>query len=134
MSAPGPAHDDPDAIADDLWLVGHHDELRHAIVRTAMRLPPDVRLFTVRRCRFVMIGPETVGSCFSAAIFDRREDDPDWVIVLMTTAEDVIAHEIAHAWLRHDTDEQGMIHDGAAEEEVRRTLAEWGFAFEEGGS
>ena len=76
-----------------------------------MRLPQDVAEFALERCSFLSVGGKTWAQTMPVWALGRDlESIPEnlWVITLseqlQLSAEDihsVVAHEIAHAWLKH---------------------------------
>jgi len=80
-------------------------------IRTVLRkLPNDVGLFAYGRCVFISIGLGSFGMTLpgriSSHLVDRRTRNM-WLIILDERVPDdevqgTIAHEIAHAWLKHD--------------------------------
>lgn len=101
-----------------------------AIVRAIHRLPSDVREFSLGECIFLSIGQAAAGKTLPGRI-----QETGWIIVLderefseATDEEEalsVVAHEIAHAWLKHDCLSPDCPKD--CEIAAANLAGEWGF-------
>jgi hypothetical protein len=97
------------------------------IVQTVMRLPDEVKEYVYEDCRIAAIGGEdTLGAVFAPgtqwfvmldATIAKKFDDK--------TAMGIIAHEIAHAWLKHDKGDWRL--KTTCEPEAADLAAQWGF-------
>ncbi|HEX5951216.1 MAG TPA: hypothetical protein VFZ96_09445 [Actinomycetota bacterium] len=119
---------------DGLMYLGDDARTERVIVETLLRLPEDVRAFALERCVFLSVGWAAPGLTLPGAVgvdpATRRSRDV-WLIVLEEQAPldllaSAAAHEIAHAWLRHDR----LSEDLPDEHEVQAAeLAQaWGFS------
>lgn len=105
----------------------HHggpDVLSH-IIETVQKLPAEVIQFAITKCAFVSATEENAGCVLNAKVFQ----DSEWVVILgpglaAQNAQNIVAHKIAHAWLRH---EHFGILPSDHEPAVRALAAEWGF-------
>jgi hypothetical protein len=91
------------------------------IRRTLGRLPAEVRDFALDQCVFASIGPELPAMAI-------QPPPGRWVVLLSEgePSESVVAHEIAHAWLGHET--WGTVaEEPRLESEVRGLLISWVF-------
>lgn len=100
------------------WLT---EELDNALERVFDRLPADVQEYVDDKVTFICLSEDLAGLTVRL---------PGWTIILSDTiahedVESVIAHEIAHAWLKHDS----LCSDDQAKREAdaRRQAREWGF-------
>jgi Zn-finger nucleic acid-binding protein len=115
---------------------GDDPQTEALIAQTVARLPDEVAEFVFDRCIFLSVGGAKDGFVIPGRIGvhprERRSRNV-WLIIVADEipADDVlsiIAHEIAHAWLRHDrlaivSREQGMLWEIQACELAQ----EWGF-------
>lgn len=118
---------------EDLMYLGEDVRTEHVIAETLVRLPDTVRAFALERCVFLSVGWAASGLTFPGGIGvdpETRRSRNVWLIVLEEQAPrdalaSVVAHEVAHAWLRHDrlSDELPEDHEVKAAELARR----WGF-------
>jgi hypothetical protein len=127
-----------DHVAYELRYFGDDQEIYQALVATIMRLPQDVAEFVLERCSFVSVGGETWAQTMPVwALVRDLESIPEnvWVITLSEklSAEDlhsIIAHEIAHAWLKHG---EWLKHGKTiykppdAESQAANQARDWGF-------
>jgi AcrR family transcriptional regulator len=123
------------AIHYELSYEGDDSGTRETIVAVLARLPEEVREWALDRCRFLSVG----GTLAAYPVPGRLVVDPAtrrsrgvWLIVIDDRAEDlegVIAHELAHVWLRRaGTGSIGGFDAWEAEEEAAEALAHvWGF-------
>jgi hypothetical protein len=117
-----------EGIAYDLQTY-HGDDANtyRRIVETIGKLPDRVAHFALDRCVYFSAGRANRGMVLPARTLGRGK----WVVILTETiperiAQGVIAHEIAHAWLKHDR--YAFKIDGAGVESAAAQLArEWGF-------
>jgi hypothetical protein len=95
----------------DLAYHGDDRETELAIVRVLARLPEEVRAFALERCRFLSVGRDTWGMVLPGRVgvdtFTKRTRNIRVVLLdkqppKSHPLEPTIAHEVAHAWLRHD--------------------------------
>ncbi len=115
----------------NVFYGGENTEMQLWIQSTLTKLPEEVAVFAIDRCRFISIGWGVAGLTFPGRIGVDDYESPlnVWIIVLDDNissehVESVIAHEIAHAWLGHDR--IGDIPDDC--EVVAANLTkEWGF-------
>jgi len=117
----------------NLSYYGEDQHLFDCIVRTVQKLPDQVAHFAIDRCRFLSVGRSCWGMTMPAYIATHNVEKRTrniWLILLEELIPDdeidsAIAHEIAHAWLKHDRmgdfPEDGEI---AAANLTRR----WGFS------
>lgn len=100
------------AIAPDLSgisYLGGSPTMSAALVDAIRRLPREVALFAIERCAFLSVGAAwgvTLPGRIGVDAKTRRSSNM-WIIALddnMPASEmaGAIAHEIAHAWLKHD--------------------------------
>jgi hypothetical protein len=118
-------------IFSELSYYGDDDHLRARIAFVLARLPDDFVAFAIGRCSFLSVGRATTGMVLPGRLgvrgTERRSRDC-WLILLdedMPDDNSIIAHEIAHAWLRHDRlsgDDQQTWERDAAE-----LAKSWGF-------
>jgi hypothetical protein len=97
-----------------------------ALVGTLMRVPDNVRMYAVEKCVFVSTGA-TNGQCLEMTDVARKS--AEYLIVLYDHAvglEDVIAEEIAHAFLRHPDDPSKST--AAKDQDAKELARAWGFA------
>ena len=118
-------------IASDLAYYGEDEELRVHIALVLSRLPDRIVRFALDRCVFLSVGRTTSGMVLPGRItvhHHERRSRNRWLVLLdenMPNDDSIIAHEIAHAWLRHDrlsADDQQLWERDAAE-----TAKSWGF-------
>lgn len=95
-----------------------------AIAAVVGTLPPDAASYLADRCTFVV-----VGNGYYGRTQHKHYVKGDWLIVLDAAApnrEAIIAHETAHAWLKHGA--PGDLRDEATcEREAWDQAAAWGF-------
>ena len=119
---------------DDLMYLGEDARTERVIAETIFRLPESVRAFALEHCVFISVGWAASGMTLPGGIgvdpVTRRSRNV-WLIVLEEQAPrdslaSVVAHEVAHAWLRHDrlSEELPEDHEVRAAELARR----WGFS------
>ena len=93
--------DSPDGIVDELRYYGDSPSTEIIIIRTLQALPSKIRKYALAKCVFLSIG-NALGTVWPSYIINRRERP--WLILLkdggITDGE--VAHEVAHAWLKHD--------------------------------
>lgn len=122
------------ADRDAEWIAYYGADwgFRDWILEAVARLPQKVCDFACDRCMFLSVGRSVLGMVVPARIathaVERRTRNM-WLILLEEdlTEEDahsIIAHEIAHAWLRHDRLDGDP--DPSVEEAVRQ-VKQWGF-------
>lgn len=122
---------DLETIAYRLALYGC-DAIRPEIVRAVSRVPEEVQTFAAERCAFLALPDGLDGAVWPGRIATHfhGSDADAWIVLLDSplpedAGEAVVAHELAHAFLRHDKLGQG---DAA---EIERQAAElaraWGF-------
>jgi hypothetical protein len=117
-----------EGIAYDLQTYhGHDEETRQRILKTIARLPDKVARFALKRCVYFSAGRANHGMVLPPRALERGR----WVVILTEnmperSSESIIAHEIAHAWLKHDAFAFDI---NAAEVEVAaaQLAHEWGF-------
>ncbi len=119
-------------ISDDLACYGGSEKTWHQLVETIAKLPDAVISFVSERCRFLPVGRAERGYVLPgrvAAHWLSGKVDDMWLVVLEDSSEledcSIIAHEIAHAWLRHDRlSDIGL----ECETQAANLVREWGFA------
>jgi hypothetical protein len=118
-----------EGIAYDLQTYHGDDPHTHRrIVETIAKLPDRVARFALNRCVYFSAGRVNHGMVLPPRTLGRGR----WVLVLTETtpersAQSMIAHEIAHAWLKHDRYAANV--DAAEIESGAAQLArEWGFS------
>jgi len=95
-------------IAYYLMYHGEDAELQSRIVKVLAQLPDEVVAFVLGRCTFLSTGRVTSGMVLPGRLGlhpTEKRSRNFWLILLdenIATDDSVIAHEIAHAWLRHD--------------------------------
>ena len=111
-------------------FAGDDDQLRLALASVLVRLPKRIRHFVQRRCQILSIGRGARAITWPASIVDKRVK---WLIVMSETAfrsqrqrESLIAHEIAHAWLKHNRLDPDIALD--VEEDADKQAVAWGFS------
>jgi hypothetical protein len=82
------------------------DELERLIVKVVARLPKRVAEYAINRCLFLQGIPYGI-TLPGYIVTGRHGGKSRWVILFSyefpeKDAESIIAHEIAHAWLKHD--------------------------------
>ena len=114
----------------DLHYCGGDLDTQTAIVRTLDRLPTDVGKLARSMCLFLSTGDGIKGSMFALHAY---EFVPAYIITLDREAmrgeraQDIVAHEIAHAWLDHSFEGDS----GNWEAEADQQAVEWGFRHKE---
>lgn len=105
---------------------GIDSETQSGITRALVRVPAEVRQFAITECVFVSAGADTLGLCRPVSIIGQAT----WLIVLAEgeaeIVENVVAHEVAHAWLGHDIGDTSSTHE-EIEAATRQLLRDWGF-------
>lgn len=122
---------DPEALAYRIALYGC-DAIRSEIVGAVSRVPEGVQTFATERCAFLGHPEGLDGAVWPGRIatdFDGSDEDT-WIVLLDIPLPDevgeaVVAHELAHAYLRHDKLGQGDAIE--IETEAAELAAEWGF-------
>lgn len=98
------------AVYEYISYYGEYSFMQELITRTVIRLSEEVKQFVLDRCVFVSVGKASTGLILPGRIgvhpIEKKSHNM-WVIVLDENIEGeegccIIAHEIAHAWLRHD--------------------------------
>jgi hypothetical protein len=116
----------PDGIRYNLRLHVDNSELEQLIVLTISELSPEVREYLYEECFFVAVGEGTHGMVLAPV---QR-----WLIFLDASivsaydaagAMSIIAHEIAHAWLKHDMMDPAIT--AQCEIDASTLAAQWGF-------
>lgn len=114
------------------WLP---DEMRALICRAIPRLPENVAEFALYNCSFIAPDKTTKGETYPAPLFAHptrrgRTARNHWVIWLAPSilndeqdGQYTVAHEVAHAWLKH----QVMDGNFLAEEQADDLVKSWGF-------
>lgn len=147
-----------DSLLEDIHYHGDNDDIERLIFQVVSKLPEEVQDFAIRECVFISFGNTAAGRTISGEIGyhpaltspqgvkfateNGRVADflqsPMWLILLSEPllidqmseqdAQSLIAHEIAHAWSKHDT-RMGSSIDKAKEQEVQACdlALEWGF-------
>ena len=96
------------------------------IVYTVMKLPNHVREYIYEECHFLSVGVTCWGM-----VMPKLDG---WLILLEErivkefdegNAMSIVAHEIAHAWLKHDRADSTI--DEQCEKEAAEKTKEWGF-------
>ena len=97
-------------IYEEVAYYGENPLMQGLIAATIARLPRDVSVFALDRCRFVSVGVGASGITLPGRIgvhgVEHRSRNC-WIIVLDDRVahdqiQSMIGHEIAHAWLGHD--------------------------------
>lgn len=105
------------------------EPFRDTINAALARLPDDVQAFAATRLYVKTIG-SAPGSCAGSLInLTRKAELADYMLVICDASPDldaVIAHEVAHAVLRH-TDKGNPMSSEQAEREARALAGSWGF-------
>lgn len=109
------------------------EPLRPTVASAVSRVPEEVQTFATERCAFLGLPEGCDGAVWPARIatdFDGSDEDA-WIVLLDAplpddVAEAAVAHELAHAFLRHD----GLDHQAdpvEVEREAAELASEWGF-------
>lgn len=131
-------------VAYDLAYYGTSDETERRIVKVLSQLPEQVVEFVLDKCVFLSIGHASLGQVLPARIIEKYfgESVKDrWIVLLEeepkaesgklyseTDAQSIVAHEVAHAWLRHDAfAEETAERELQLETEAAELTAKWGF-------
>jgi hypothetical protein len=98
--------------------------VNRVVLEVASTLPPEVSAFVLARCVFVAIGRDAAGLAVLPGQIGRNQ----WLIIIddrlaLEDVHGVVAHEVAHAWLRHSG--LGLERH---EREASRLAATWGFS------
>lgn len=100
-------------VADRIvHLCGGSDDVTRILIETVLRLPQKVGEYALDRCLFISVGvggEAAPGMCLPGSYLPQeggRRLRNLWLIVLSEDvppedAHGIVAHEIAHAWLRH---------------------------------
>ena len=104
------------------------------IIETVARLPEEVRDFVSGQCRFISAGRSIYGMVLPGSIgVDDVSQAPEniWIVLLRDPlpkrdAHGIIAHEIAHAFLKHDRLSPDG-YPGDSEQQVAGLAKQWGF-------
>ncbi len=125
-----------EGVINSLTYYGDDVETQMLIAETVGRLPTEVREYVFARCVFVSVGRANYGfvlpGYFTRTVRQRRRRQT-WVIVLADNvppedAHSIVAHEIAHAWFRHDRfDRFESDPEGECEVEAVEQVRAWGF-------
>lgn len=126
--------------AQDIWYeLDRHQpwiepkEMRMLICESIAKLPEKVQEFALFNCTFITVGKDDFGTVYPASLFTHRTASGKrtarnhWAIVLnarILTRKDgvfTVAHEIAHAWLKHQ-----MWPELSNEEEADDLVKSWG--------
>lgn len=142
------------SITDRLSYDGTDAKTEQLILQTVAQLPKEIQEFALNQCCFISVGKTVCGSVFPGRLSyhpmlnspegiqwaiqnDKIKDflqSPLWVVALAENymdsmseadSESIIAHEIAHAWLRHDRFDLDCPHD--SEKQACLLTKEWGF-------
>ena len=97
-------------LTEEIGYYGERPETLLRIAQTIAALPDDVAIFALRQMVFASVGagvmgmtlPGRIGLAGGSRAFKNR-----WIVILDDAMPDnefptTIAHEIAHAWLKHD--------------------------------
>ncbi len=110
------------------------DQTQGVIVETITRLPRNVAEYAIEQCRFVSVGRANLGITLPGRLLQpnpqESKPEPRWLIVVEDRmpakwAHSVVAHEIAHAWLKHDRGSPDLPVD--CEVQAATLTGEWGF-------
>jgi hypothetical protein len=108
---------------------GEDDNFQGTLAHVLVALPEKVRDYTLARCIIFSIGRGAAGIVWPARVAQSsRYRRPKWLIVISEEADDLestIAHEIAHAWLRHDR--MAEVTPREWEMEAANLARDWGF-------
>jgi len=121
------------AIFDEIAYHGESEQTQALLAKAVSRLPEDVAGFALERCCFVSIGGNFLGLTLPGRLGEDNEGQSAnfWIIVLddcqpRDEMQATIAHEIAHAWLRHDRyGEDDLTVD--CEVQAAELARDWGF-------
>jgi hypothetical protein len=112
-----------------LVYVGENPATEAALVKTINALPEAIQHFVLERCAFASVG-KVLGITLPGSLRSwPGAEAAEWLIVLRDNEDTdafaaIIAHEIAHAWLRHNYfEDQGI----AVENAAAALAASWGF-------
>lgn len=109
-------------------IIGDADDLKRiTLVKVLLQLPQSVREFALSRCLFVAMPLHVTGVTYEAFLLEQALSNPRhfYLIVIHDYGfkkEFVIAHEIAHAYMK----EQRSYPENV-EAEADKLAAEWGF-------
>lgn len=149
---------DVEQVDYDLQYIGHDPETRALLAQTISRMPEEVVEWLLEHCSFLSVGGDQArGFVWPAKAVLRRDMENDtppewdaggkmvggkhaytaedaWLVVVADNlpeaeAHGIVAHECAHAYLRHDLQSlSGTREEGARVEAQAANLArEWGF-------
>jgi hypothetical protein len=112
-----------------ITLYGVSDEItRRVIEKVLTRLPEKVNKFVMTWCLFVSLRPDVRGMMLPIHVLDDQYHlgyliVVDHVHMQSQWAQDIVAHEIAHAWLDHTYEHEATL----LEDECNDQAVEWGF-------
>jgi hypothetical protein len=128
---------DLQGVEGRLMHYGEDRQIRRWIVETVARLPQEACEFACDRCVFLSIGRTVQGLTLPAHIATHVREKRTrnmWFVLLDERLPDddahsIIAHEVAHALLRHDFVDADVPLEAYAEAEasVAEKVKEWGF-------
>ena len=117
-------------IADRLAYYGQREKTRECIIHAISKLPTQAQIFSLDRCAYLSIANDS-GMVLPGKIGVHASDRTSrnmWLILLSdelsADGEGVVAHEIAHAWLKHDR--LGDIPE-SGERDAAMLAKSWGF-------
>jgi Zn-dependent peptidase ImmA (M78 family) len=84
------------------------DSIRKSIAEAFIKLPEDVRDYILEECLIVSAGGDLYGTVWPSDIMKNSSgNNRSWIIILSENMPEddkvsIIAHEMAHAYLKHD--------------------------------
>lgn len=130
----GPSYSPIPLRYEDVQYHGESEWLYACIRKFLQTVPGDVARFAIRRCVFISVGKVSRGITLPARIaadeFSRRTRNM-WLIVLderigQKEVLALIAHEVAHAFLKHDRLSPEM--PESCEVDAALLAKSWGFS------
>jgi hypothetical protein len=119
-------------ISYDLAYHGSDRALELAIIETIQRLPQEVARFALDQCRFLSVGETSFGTTLPGRIASDWQGSTEnmWLLLLAEgmpgdDIHSVVAHEIGHAWLKHDRLSPNVPDD--CEIQTANLVRDWGF-------
>lgn len=110
--------------------IGHNYEVRAQIAAVISKLPRKAGAYALARCIYISVGVGESAFVMPGRVLPRQARRK-WLVVLSDrmpakSSQSIVAHEIAHAWLKHDLFvEAGR--GNACEREAAAQARRWGF-------
>jgi hypothetical protein len=118
-------------VVGRLKYIGESEDARRIIASAISQLPDDVQEFALDG-GFLSVGDPAAGFYVSRENLRYLAEGVPWLVILSDVVdyedmESLVAHEIAHLWLGHDTGAVGLEAFAAAEEAAAALVKTWGF-------